>query len=281
MKLDPVHLEDDSIHYYIPQNGENNDFMYSPISVGYFNCKPTYRVERHNYNSYLVIVMLTGSLSYANLRGNGIVRPGFALLLDCHQPHSYKANGKCTFLFLHFDGAHSRQICQHIEATMGNVLRLRNPTPVCENIGEIMNCIATGKRIYSTHASLLVYGVLMQLLSSDPVSNEGTSGHITIDRAMDFIHQHLAEKISVQDIAEDVGYSESYFSKLFIETIGMTPYKFLMHCRLERAQQLLQTTAMSIQDIAAMTGFNTVANFSHAFKKDIGCTPQQFRARPL
>ena len=278
MKLNSIQLEDDSIHYYIPQNGENSDFMYSPISVGYFNCKPAYRVERHSYNNYLVIVMLTGALSYTTLRGSGIVRPGYALLLDCHHPHSYKANGKCTFLFLHFDGAQSRSICQAIESTMGNVLRLPNPAPICESIAEIINYMSTGKRIYIPHASLLVYGVLMHLLSSAPVNNEGTTGHLTIDRALDYIHQHLAEKISVQDIAEYVGYSKSYFSKLFIETVGMTPYKFLIHGRLEHAQQLLQTTNMPIQDIATLTGFNTIANFSHMFKKETGCVPARTAA---
>lgn len=281
MSLDPVQLERDSVHYYIPQSGKNSDFLYSPISVGYFNCKPTYLVERHNYNSYLVIVMLTGSLSYVCLRGSGVVRPGYALLLDCHQPHSYKANGACSFLFLHFNGAQSKAICETIKSNLGNVLRLRNVTQVCENIGEIMNYMAAGKRIYSTHASLLVYDVLMQLLSADPVCNEGTTGHPAIDQALSFIHLHLTEKITVQDIAENVGYSESYFSQIFAEATGTTPYKFVMHCRLEHAQQLLQTTSMSIQEIAARTGFNSIANFCYAFKKDVGCTPKQFRARPL
>ncbi len=281
MSIFPSQLEADSVHYYIPQSADNSEFLYCPVSVGYFNCKPAYRVERHNYNNYLVIVMLSGSLSYTCLRGSGIVRPGYALLLDCHHPHSYRANGKCAFLFLHFNGAQSKSIYTFIESTMGNVLRLKSSCSVNESIADIMNCMEHGKRIPHADASLFVYGVLMQLLSADPVQNEGSTGHPTIDQALDYIHQHLAEKITVQDIAESIGYSESYFARKFIDVVGTTPYKFVLKCRLERAQQLLQTTSLSIQEISIQTGFNSIANFSYAFKKEVGVSPLEFRERPL
>ena len=281
MKLSSHQLEEDSAHYYIPQSEENSEFLYSPVSVGYFNCTPAYKVQRHNYNNYLLIIMLSGSLSYKALWGSGIVRPGYALLLDCHQPHSYRANGKCSFLFMHFKGAQSKEICEKIESTIGHVIRLHNSSPVHENIGEILNCMSNDKRISPMHASQLVYSVLMHLLSTDPVRSEGSTGHSTIDQALDYIHQHLDEKINVKDIATSIGYSESYFAHKFVETTGSTPYQFVMKCRIERAQQLLQTTNMSVQDIAMQTGFNSTANFSHAFKKEVGWTPHEFRSLPL
>ena len=216
MNLNSQQLEADSVHYYIPQSEENSAFMYSPVSVGYFNCTPSYRVQRHNYNNYLLVIMLSGSLSYKAGWGSGIVRPGYALLLDCHQPHSYRANGKCTFLFMHFKGAQSKEIYSKIESTIGHVIRLHNVSPAHESIGEIINCMSSDKRISPMHASQLVYSVLMHLLSTDPVHSEGTTGHSTIDQALDYIHQHLDEKINVKDIAASIGYSESYFAHKFI-----------------------------------------------------------------
>jgi len=281
MNMDSSSLEGASVHYYIPQTEKVKEYLYYPVSVGYFECKPTYRLDRNNNNNFLVIVMLSGSLSYTTLHSRGVVHPGYALLLDCHQPHSYKANGKCSFVFLHFNGAHSKAICAAIESTMGNVLRLSNVDPVHENIGEIMNCMATGRRIPSTHASTLVYGILMHLMSADPAENEGTTGNPFMDQALDYIHRHLSSRLTVQEIAESIGYSESYFSHKFLEATGSTPYRFVLQCRIERAQQLLQTTSFSIQEIATQTGFNSVANFSHAFKKGVGCTPHEYRERPL
>lgn len=278
---DPHNLEDSSVHYYIPQTGKTKEYLYYPVSVGYFQCKPSYHLDRNNHDNFLIIVMLSGSLSYTALHSRGVVYPGYALLLDCHLLHSYKANGKCSFVYLHFNGAHSKEIYAVIESTLGNVLRLSHIDPVHENIGEIMNCMATGRRISSTHASTLIYEILMHLMAADPVESEGSTGNPFMDQALDYIHNHLSSRISVQEIAESIGYSESYFSHKFLEATGSTPYQFVLKCRIERAQLLLQTTSLSIQEIATQTGFNSVANFSHSFKKSVGSTPHQFRERPI
>lgn len=281
MNLNPAMLEDTSVHYYFPQPTDALPYLYYPTSAGCFECKPTYRVDRHNYFSYLVIVMLSGSLSYTTISGRGIARPGYALLIDCHQPHSYKANGACSFMFMHFTGGQSREICSAILASLGSVVHLKNPGAICESLGEIITCMSAEKRINRVQASSLVYHVLMQLMSSDAAQSEGSTGHPTIDQALTYIQDHLTEKITVRDIAENIGYSESYFAHKFLEATGTTPYQFVIRCRIERAQQLLRTTALSVQEIAVQTGFNSVANFSYAFRKEVGDSPLKYRERPM
>ncbi|MBP3655070.1 MAG: helix-turn-helix transcriptional regulator [Clostridia bacterium] len=281
MNLDPDILEESSVHYYIPQPEDSKEYLYYPTSTGYFDCKPTYRVDRHNYFSYLVIVVLSGSLSYTTMFSRGIVRPGYALLIDCHHPHSYKANGKCSFLFMHYNGAQSKAIYEAITSSLGNVLHLQNPGVISEYLSEIMTCMSTGKRINYTQASMLVYNVLMQLLAADTAQSEGSTGNPTIDQAIAYIRDHLSEKITVKSIAESIGYSESYFAHKFMEAMGVTPYQFVMSSRIERAKQLLRTTPLTIQEIAIRTGFNSVANFSYAFRKEIGCTPHGYRELPM
>lgn len=274
-------LEDSSVIYYVPQHGEKQDYLYYPQCAGYFQCNPTYQVERNNFNSYLLIVMLSGALSYTALRSRGVVHQGQALLLDCHQPHSYHAQGECSFVFVHFDGGQCADIYASIESTLGNIVRLPSASPISESIGEIIDRLAHGKRIGSAYASALVYGILMDFLAADPVQSEGSSGHPTIDQAMEYIHRHLGEKLTVKEIARHIGYSESYFAHKFQEITGESPYQFLLRSRLERSQQLLQTTALSIQEIAGLSGFGTVANFSHAFKKAFARTPHEYRERPV
>lgn len=280
MKLSIEGIEESSSHYYIPQTADDKSYLYNVLSTGYFECKPSYRVERSNFNSFLIIAMLSGSLSYTSLYNRGIACAGQVLLLDCHNPHSYRANGKCTFLFFHFSGAQSSEICSSIISELGNVLHLPSSVGICETISELINCMADVSRIDRPRASQMVYSILMQLLTANPVNSEGSTGDPLIDQALAFIHQHLSEKITVEDIAASIGYNESYFSQKFCRATGKTPYQFLLHSRLDRAQLLLKTTALSIREISEQTGFNSAAHFSYAFRKEQGCTPHEYRERP-
>lgn len=281
MDLNLDSLEETSIHYFIPQPLQQQSYLYAPLSVGCFDCKPYYHVERHNYNSFLVIVMLSGALSYSLLSHRGVVRSGQVLIMDCHQPHNYKANGRCSFMFPHFTDAQSRELYAAIESQIASALHLPSTVAVCEYISEIINCLAEGNRIDRPRASQLVYAVLMQLLSANPIHTEGTTGDQLIDQALEYIHQHLSEKITVQDIAESIGYNESHFSRKFCKATGCTLYQYLLRSRIEHAQILLQTTSLSVHEVAEQTGFNSGANFSYTFRRIVKCTPHEFRERPI
>ena len=147
MKLDPQYFEQTSEHYYVPQPEGREGILYYPISVGYFDCKPSYGVQRNVFSSYLLLVMLTGSLSYQTRISRGTVRAGQVLLLDCNTPHSYSAQGKCSFTFLHFAGAQSQSLYEEIVQSVGNLIPLPSPNELHESIGELLSALRTKHRL--------------------------------------------------------------------------------------------------------------------------------------
>ncbi len=281
MQLDPVYFEQDSVHYFVHQPVGREALLYYPISIGYFNCKPSYSIHRNVFASYLLIVMMSGSLAYQTRKSRGVVRPGHALLLDCNAPHSYNAQGKCSFTFIHFAGAQSRDLYEEIERTAGNVIRLADPNTLHETIGEIIQALNTERRRNESANSLLIYSMLMKLLEQSGSAGCGGSGNPVVDQAIAYIQAHLSDKLSVEKIAASAGYSTSYFSHLFAQETGMSPYQFVMKSRVEHAQQLLQTTRLPIQEIAFQCGFNSVANFSYSFHRMAGISPHEYRKQPL
>ena len=84
----------------------------------------------------------------------------------------------------------------------------------------------------------------------------------------------------MEEIAADAGYSASYFSHVFNRETGMSPYRFVVKSRVDSAMQLLQTTQLPIQDIAFQVGFNSVANFCYAFRREKGMSPHECRKKP-
>lgn len=281
MKLDPQYYEDASVHYFVPQPVGRESLLYYPISVGYFDCKPSYGLQRNVFSSYLLLVMLTGSLSYQTRRSRGTVRAGQVLLLDCNAPHAYAAQGKCSFTFVHFDGAQSKELYEEIERSIGNLIPMTDPNFLHEVIGEMLSCMRSDHRMNEGETSALIYSMLMKLLEQSGASGAGGIGNPIVDRAITFIQSHLADRLSVEEIAASAGYSPSYFSHMFAEETGLSPYQFVVKSRVEQAQQLLKTTRMSVQEIAFQCGFNSAANFCYTFRRITRTSPHEFRKRPL
>lgn len=98
-----------------------------------------------------------------------------------------------------------------------------------------------------------------------------------IMEAMYYIEQHYAEDIRLCDAAENAGFSEGHFSRLFKAGIGQPFSVYLKNVRLRHVKEFLINTDMSISEIAMETGFSTGDYLSACFSSDEGITPTKFR----
>lgn len=98
-----------------------------------------------------------------------------------------------------------------------------------------------------------------------------------LQRVLDFIESHLADDISLDDLACEACLSPYHFSRLFHEATGRPPHRYLIERRIQEAQRMLQADKSSIAAIALDTGFSSQANFARTFRKIAGVTPGQYR----
>lgn len=87
----------------------------------------------------------------------------------------------------------------------------------------------------------------------------------------------LSEPLSVADMADRADLSPSRFSQVFRDRFGSPPHRFLLHLRVQRAQDLLQHTGLTMREISAQCGFSDVHHFAKTFKKVSGQTPGTYR----
>jgi AraC-like DNA-binding protein len=92
-----------------------------------------------------------------------------------------------------------------------------------------------------------------------------------------FMSLHLAEPLSVSDMAERAGLSASRFSQVFRDRFGRPPHQFLLHLRVQRAEDLLQHTDLTMHEISLQCGFSDVHHFAKTFKRISGQTPGSYR----
>ncbi len=101
-----------------------------------------------------------------------------------------------------------------------------------------------------------------------------------IDFARAYIDEHYAaSNISIEEICKLLFMSPSYFSHIFKSELNISPFRYITRKRMEKAQELLCSTTLSISEIAAATGYDSVHNFYKLFKKYNNSTPNEFRKK--
>lgn len=100
-----------------------------------------------------------------------------------------------------------------------------------------------------------------------------------IARAITYIEQNYFKNIQVSQIAEFLNINPSYFSRIFKNAYQMTISSYLQRFRLEIAKNLLDNSALTINQVAIESGFEDSAYFISVFKKNFGMTPKQYRSQ--
>lgn len=101
-----------------------------------------------------------------------------------------------------------------------------------------------------------------------------------VKRAVAYFHQNYDRVLSRWEIAETIGVSESYLSRVFRQELGVSPWEYLNRYRILQAKRLLSCTSDSIKTIAPKVGFRDPAYFSRVFRKTTGLSPSEYREHP-
>jgi AraC family transcriptional regulator len=138
-----------------------------------------------------------------------------------------------------------------------------------------------GSRLYiDSLANVLAVRLLRQYSASKPQLAVYAGGlpQRQLQQILEYIHAHLERDIKLADLAGSIGMSQFHFSHLFKQSIGTSPYQYLLQQRIERAKQLLKQTNRSIVDIAFCCGFNSHSHLSKQFRQLTGMTPKSYRS---
>jgi len=135
--------------------------------------------------------------------------------------------------------------------------------------------------------SLALNGLLTQALAkilrkagADKVRGKGVVVRGPGDRigsVLQFVAQHYAEELTLDDLAKVVHLHPTYFSNTFRKATGVAPMAFLQQFRVERAKGLLATTDLPVMEVAQRVGFADPYHFSRVFKKFAGSAPSVFQ----
>lgn len=150
---------------------------------------------------------------------------------------------------------------------------------------ELGQPVPAGKLYAQTAAQFLAVHLVRQYAASSALgrSRPPAPGAMTtrqVKQVREFIRLHLGEDLSLETIAQQIGFSPYHFARLFRRTMGVTLHQFVLRQRIEQAQWLLRETEMPLVQVALACGFADQSHLNLVFQQHLGCTPRTYRRWP-
>jgi len=193
---------------------------------------------------------------------------------------------QCDLLYCAFDQRLVSEVRDEVEGEVPSSLGLRSSCGRDHAISEILNLlfgeIELGGVSTRLYIDSLVHALTVRFLFLGERTPGQTRGPATLtrrklSRVEELVESRLDAELTLQELAAAVGYSRSHFLRAFHATTGVTPHRYLLNRRIERARRLLAETDMSIAQVAYSCGFSSQAHLTLAFRKVCGLTPGEYR----
>jgi AraC-like DNA-binding protein len=125
-------------------------------------------------------------------------------------------------------------------------------------------------------AALTEAMTILVLRGASAATRSITSRDRRVSAVLELIHTQYAEPISIEDLARAAGTSRFHMSRLFRDSIGQSPYQYLLRTRIERAAELLRGGKQSVTEVAFAVGFGDLGRFARMFRAFTGKSPASY-----
>jgi LacI family transcriptional regulator len=162
-------------------------------------------------------------------------------------------------------------ICAHVQPRLTSVAR--NNQQEGFHAAAILDQLMRGKTITSSEETIAPLGVVTRE-STETVAFQDPR----LCDAIEYLNDHVADPIGVQEMASHVGVSRRWMEYAFRDALGESPYQYIRRRRLKLAQSLLdKQPPAKVYEIARQTGFSSAKQFSMAFSQEFGASPREYQ----
>lgn len=238
----------------------------------------------------------SGSLFYVFLYcvwGRGYIKVGshetelyanMAVVLPKGVPMSYRSSDDdpWSIYWICFDGGkgqiYSRSMSAPAKVLPSVYTRLEQRTELFEKIYAVMCGELSMEKLEYASQILPHFLASFRYMAQDR-ENEGQPGYSEgmVGKVLQYMNDNVERKLTMKEIADFAGLSESYLYRKFVRRMSMAPIDYFINLKINKAAILLLKTPMSVSQIAAKLGFSSPDYFSRTFRKVLGISATEFR----
>ena len=262
------------------------DVYFANLSVtcnqgGYFSISPDrdWSLESDLFDQSKFYFITEGSCTitvegkeYTGMRGDWFFIPAYKL-------HGYQNGKQTTFskFWMHFSIYPNTQELTALGLPIK--VKVKDDSPVYKLFEEFARLYASKDLTDKIRVKAIVLQLLAEYVSianADGVEVVNSQDE-KFDELLRYINENLGNSLTVGELSKRYYVHPNHFIRLFRSKTGLTPAKYVKDQRLQAARRLLESTTLSVAEIAERTGEIDVANFSRAFKKHYNLSPAEYR----
>ncbi|BAY82631.1 AraC family transcriptional regulator [Calothrix parasitica NIES-267] len=248
---------------------------------------PPHETPEHYPKQHVLAIQTLGKVE-AERRLDGRLKQeqinvGDVCVVPAHTSHWIHSNGEQELILLSLEPSFLKHIAyESIASKIELIPHFAKPDPLIHQIGlSLKAALQTdplGSRFYADSLITALAAHLLQFYTDrKPIVNADVGSNSQIGQAIEYIHEHLNEDLSLEAIASLVGMSKFHFCRLFKQTTGLTPWQYVIKLRIEAAKRLLSMPKLSIAQISLQMGYSTQGQFANFFRKHTGVSPSTYR----
>lgn len=251
----------------------------------------------HYHKEVEFLLILTGEMTVFCTENQLMLREGDIAVFGSSEPHYtiHQNENNLSYLVVQIDlrkywdlssmssMTHFSEVMRPLSAlnyvyTNHKEVRLQTAAYIREMYKE-MNEKQAG---YDLAVSSLIKNMLLLLLRYDNRKQLYYNDNYLLERlqpVIDYVEEHLSEKLSVTELSGMMNMSYTYFIKTFKKALGMSFTNFVVYKRIKKAEQQLLTSEVSIAEVAESVGISNLGHFYELFRRYNDCSPKQFKER--
>ncbi|MBD2869993.1 AraC family transcriptional regulator [Paenibacillus arenilitoris] len=186
-------------------------------------------------------------------------------------------------MFVHFEYASLREGSERFEPLLsgGNRFLAEHYALVAGMMQKLL-WIANRQPPHWARRLAALLSASLEELSIAPEPSGGDEARplpVQVQRAVEYMEEHLSGPLTIEEIAARSGWTHEHFTRVFSQSLGMTPKRMLLERRLRRAELLMMRGAGSLKQIAYSVGFGDEHHFSKMYKRIRGITASEYIKR--
>jgi AraC-like DNA-binding protein len=250
--------------------------------------------EKPNTHSHLHHQIIFGLKGYAEFEisgKRGYIQKGVGCIVPSNHYHSFFGNRENIILIL--DITNNLPLLELEAAFSSNALDSILDSPkyfqfdqtmhaLIASLSDELSVMKNDNAAPNIVGQCLLHSLYHRLKGEISVEEVGSvHARIDLSRIKRYIYGNLADKIQTADLARLCNLSESHFYHKFRESIGMSPYQYVIDERIKAACAMLKEPKKTITEICYTLGFSSQSAFTNLFRKKVGLSPTAYRASKI
>lgn len=250
--------------------------------TGYFKLKESHKSFRKNLDSFLFVMVLSGSGTLTYDDKNYPLHEGSCFFIDCMTPYSHQSSSEDPWelVWVHFHGSTSKEYYQYFSSLSQPAWTANSFQELKDKMLRLLDVNQSSDLSAEISSSRLIVDILSLILEDVRYSSENVmQTRQKMLQIRNYLDTHFVEKFSLTELSEKFFISKYHLCREFKEAFDISPNQYVIAKRITMAKKLLRFSDMTLEEISEKCGFYDKSYLNKQFKNSEGQTASEFRKK--